>query len=41
VYISGFIAIELKEDADLVQQVIYGIDAGSNGVTVRKGALNK
>ena len=34
---SGFIAIELREDPKLVHDVIYGIDCGSNGVTVCKG----
>jgi len=37
VYFSYSVAADIHEDPDLVQQVIFGIDAGSGGVTICKG----
>lgn len=41
VYISRYVASDLREDPELVTQVIFGIDCGHNGVTVTKGDYNR
>ncbi|MHB8883594.1 MAG: hypothetical protein ACYC5H_00680 [Methylovirgula sp.] len=40
-YLSYYIAIEIGEDPDLVQEIVYGIDCGHNGVTIVKGDLDR
>lgn len=32
----GFIAIDVKMNAEDVRDVLYGVDAGSGGITIRK-----
>jgi hypothetical protein len=41
VYFSHTIANALQEDSDLVQRVVFGIDAGSGGVTICKGDFDE
>lgn len=37
VFYSDMIAIELREDKDIVREIVFTIDCGHNGVTVYKG----
>lgn len=37
VYLSYWIALDIREDPKLVKDIVFGIDAGSNGVTICKG----
>ncbi|MBO9502584.1 hypothetical protein [Brevundimonas sp. A19_0] len=41
VFCSYEIASSIMEDSDMVQDLVFGIDAGSNGVTVYKGDYEK
>lgn len=41
VFLSHTIASAIGEDADLVQRVVFGIDAGGNGVTILKGNFDR
>lgn len=38
-YYSASLAHELREDSDLVHEIIFEMDCGHNGVTVVKGSL--
>lgn len=40
-YVSYAIAFDLKENQEFVREVVSGIDAGSNGVTICKGDFDE
>lgn len=41
VFFSHSVASDIHEDPDLVQRIIFGIDAGSGGVTICKGDFQR
>jgi hypothetical protein len=41
VFLSYEIASVLREDSDLVHRIVFGIDGGSNGVTIWKGDYDR
>ena len=36
-FLSAYIAINLREDSDLVHRIVFSIDCGHNGATIFKG----
>lgn len=41
IFTSGSVALAIRQDHALVKAIITSIDAGSNGVTIVKGDLNR